>query len=265
MTDVSTKHAPKSASLGLSSKARCLPALPSDDCPFPTAAVDLEYPLLGPRAYAHGSSMLQGMLEAVRLREPNYEAPHGKIREFKVIRQFDTLSRAEVMASSDVTKHPRLRQAAARLDVDVEGRRLTSLLFPRPAAALGRLTDYDPAGYLGELTIGPPGSPCAGEFSGVSDFVDLIRGLNECNRQATVASFPNASWSKRVRWAYIQDLAILPAAVCAQLERVEFSAPQALDLGKHRFEIKQGRLIGAGTAYDFTICFFIELPAEHGA
>jgi hypothetical protein len=115
---------------------------------------------------------------------------------------------------------------------------------------------------LGPLTIGTPGSPCAGEFAGVTDFIDLIRGLNECNRQATVASFPNANWSKRVRWAYIQDLAILPATVCAQIESVEFSAPQAIDLGKHRFEIKQGRLSGAGATYDFTICFFVELPAE---
>lgn len=247
--------------LGKISKIAATPAAPDPTVPFETSALDLSYPLLGARAYTHGSSMLEGMLAAMRLQVPNLETTGAVIRQFKVIRQFDTLSRAESMKSVNVPNHPHVRDAVARLDVSVSGERLTSLLFARPGEPNGRLSDYDPDGYLEEIGTSSEGAVAWGRFQDVADFIDLVRALNECNRQHTVRSFPSEDWSKRVRWAYIQGLAVLSDAQSQNIHMVRYTDPETVDLGqRRRFEIKTGELIGDDACFAFKICFFIEKP-----
>lgn len=247
--------------LGQASKVTARAAAPDPAVPFDTHAVSLEYALLGPRVYTHGSSMIEGMLAALRARVPDLDDCGAVIKKFKVIKQFDTLSRAEAMSRVDAARHPRAAEAAARLDVDVNGEKLTSLLFPTAAPARGRLPDYDPNGYLAALTPAADGRPDGGRFQDVEDFIDLIRALNECNRQHTVASFPSADWSKRVRWGYIEQLRILSSDRARAVESVEFGAPQIVDIdAKRRFEIKDGLLRDRENSYPFRICFFIERP-----
>lgn len=253
-------------SLGQASKVTTRPAAPDPAVPFATSALDLEYPLLGPRTYTHGSSMLEGMLAAVRTIVPDLDSSDAVIRQFKVIRQFDTLARAEAMASADATHHLRIRDAVARLDVRVGNERLTSLLFPKPEPAKGRLADYDPDGYLAAIGPASATAPAWGQFADVTDFIELVRGLNECNRQLTVASFPTAGWSKRVRWAYIQGLPVLGAEACRTIRLVTYTYPETVDLGhRQRFEIKTGKLIGDEARHTFKICFFIELPEDRAS
>ena len=251
--------------LGRKSKITASPVAADETLPFETHALDLAYPLLGPRPYSHGSSMIEGMLAALALVVPDLDRSGAVIRQFKVIRQFSTLSRAEAMTTAHALKHPRLKQAVARLDIEAHGERLTSLLFERPDPALGRLPDYDPDGYLAEVYPARDGRLAGGRFDGLTDFVDLIRGLNECNRQLTVASFPHKDWSRRVRWAYIQNMPILSSDECASLETVSYTEPEAIDIGRQRFEIKHGTLAGGGREWGFDICFFIELPEDAGA
>lgn len=246
--------------LGAVGKVRTRPAAPEAGLAFEAKALCLEYPLLGPRQYTHGSSMFQGMMESLRLLEPELEDKGAVINEFKVIRQFNTLSRAEAMETKNVGMHPRLGEAVARMDLTVAGRCLTSLLFQRSEPALGRLPEYDPAGYIASLDATALDGPCGGRLHRIHDMVDLVRGVNECNRQLTVKSFPSLAWSPRVRWAFVNDFPLLSSRACAEIDLVLFAPPKTVDVGRHRFEIKQGWLKGATREYPFSICFFIELP-----
>jgi hypothetical protein len=231
------------------------------DIIFEANALELSYLFLGHRNYAHGSSMLEGMLHCAKLFYPTINDNSIKIRQFKVIKQFATLSRAETMRYEDVLRHPRLRQAAARLDLEVGKERLTSLLFPTHSPIPGRLSEYNAGDYVGELEKEQNGKSF-GSLVKIKDYVDLIRGINECNRQSTVLSFPNPEWSKRVRWAFICNIPILSAQDCARVTRVSFEPKDVVDIGHHRFEIKIGRFEELGSESDFEICFFIELPRD---
>lgn len=219
-------------------------------------ALDLSYPLLGHREYAHGSSMFEGMLAVLTDAEPELAAGKGMIRRFKVVRSFDTLATVVALETSAAVKHPRLKEIAARMDVEIDGRRLTSLLFPREESATGRLREYDPAWFLAEMDYGGQG----GTVRRVADMVDLFRAVNECNRLLTLDSFPSPDWSPRVRFAYFENFPVLDPEACATVERVGFSSAEIVDLANHRFEIKRGELRSASGVMEFTICFFVELP-----
>jgi hypothetical protein len=231
----------------------------SDDLKFEATALNLSYLFLGHRDYTHGSSMLEGMLLCAGLLRPTLTKEKVIVRQFKVIKQFDTKSRAEAMSSANTKKHPRLKATVARLDLDIEGERITVLLFPTEETIEGRLVEYSAGDYVAELEFNSEGASY-GNLHRVKDYIDLIRGLNEINRQITVMSFSNPEWSKRVRWAYIRDIPYLLNDKCSQVKRVSYEITDNVDLGEHRFEIKKGRF--EDLDIEFQICFFIELPQD---
>ena len=247
--------------LGPPSKVVCRAAATRDDIPFEAAALELEYPFLGHRPYAHGSSMLEGMLRALTRFRPRVLEEAPQIRQFKVIRPFASYSMAEAMRTEDVGRHPRLARAAARLDVNAGPEQLTSLLFPTHSPIATRLMEYNAADYVEGVFTGENGTSW-GHLIRVRDYIDLIRGINEVNRQLTVNGFPDPDWSKVVRWAYLRHLPIFDDRDCATMEKVSYRVTDVVDVGNHRFEIKEGILEGGFGRFSFEICFFIELPIE---
>lgn len=247
--------------LGRQSKIVSRPVPVPEDLPFEADAVEMEYPFLGHRQYTHGSSMLEGMLRVLRQFRPALLEENARIKQFKVMRPFADHSRAEGMLTRDVAQHPRLGKAVARLDVEAGSERLTSLLFPTESPITWRLGEYNAANYVEKVYPDPSEGDPWGRLIRVKDYIDLIRGINEVNRQLTVQGFPDPNWSKTVRWAYICNIPILSDHACTEMERVSFQKKNLVDLGNHRFEIKSGRLEGRESIFLFEICFFIELPA----
>lgn len=243
--------------LGSISKVKVIPVSMNPEFPYERGVVDVDFPLLGAREYSHGSSMLEGMLASLRELVPGLDRG-GVIRRFKIVRQFDTLARVVSMERSKARTHPRLKECAARLDLDINGQELTSLLFPRSAPPQGRLPEYDPGHFIAALTPDTNG----GHLKGVVDFIDLFRAINECNRQLTLSHFPTPDWSNRVRLAYFEDLDVLSNEMCAAVTRITFSSPEVVELGNHRFEIKRGSLEADDFMKNFSVCFFIELPGR---
>jgi len=230
---------------------------------FEISSVELEYPYLGHRDYTHGSSMLEGMLKAIEVMEPNLVSKGAIIKNYKVINQFSNLSRAEAMRTSDVAKHPSLGEAKARLDLVVDGNQFTSLLFSIDKPITWRLDEYSAGDYV-EHVEWLDDNLSFGRMIRITDFIDLIRGVNECNRQLTVNSFPDANWSSRVRWAYIKKLALFSSKQCSEFTRVNFERSATVDMRNHRFEIRKGQLVSPNLTSEFEICFFIELPQANG-
>lgn len=218
--------------------------------------LDLDYPLLGTREYAHGSSMFEGMVASLLHLEPGLDGMETLVRRYKIVRSSSHLSRAVAMETAKAKKHPDLKNILARMDIVVGQRELSCLLFPRSEVPQSRLFEYNPAGFIDSLDD----DRSIGELNRMKDFVDLFRAINECNRLLTIRSFPFPEWSKRVRLAYIENLPLLSASVCASVRRVRFIPSETLDLGNHRFVIKKGTLEFPGGEREFSICFFIELP-----
>lgn len=226
---------------------------------FEAFALELYYPFLGHRDYAHGSSMLEGMLGAVKLMEPDIVEHGAVIRQFKVISQCDSLARAEAMLTSDAAKHPFLGDAKARLDLTLNDKKITSLLFAIDKPIGWRLKEYLAGDYV-EYVKWVDNDLSYGIIKRIADYIDLIRAINECNRQLTVKSFPTPEWSNCVRWAYLINMPLLTDQQCSEITKVTFARAETIDVGNHRFEVKIGQLDGPASYFEFEICFFIELP-----
>lgn len=251
-----TEH-PAHEALGAASKVRATPLEGSPEFAFERGSISLEFPLLGAREYSHGSSMFEGMLASLRLLEPTLD-DEGMVKRFKIVREFDSCARVVSMRRAEANRHPRLKEMAARLDLSVGGRDSTSLLFPVPKPPLGQLADYDPGLFIDSLDT----ASSSARIHDITDYVDLFRAINECNRLLTLNGFPESDWSRRVRLAYFEELPVLPESVCRTVSRVRFSETLPVEVGTHRFEIKQGFIEGDGFVRNFTICFFIELPGR---
>ena len=233
--------------------------IPEDSIGVSEAALKMEYPYLGHRDYTHGSSMIEGMLKSIHMAHPYNNSSIAEIRQFRIIQQFASHSTAESMKTENANKHPRLGEALARLDMLINDEKYTSLLFSSNIPINWRLSEYNAADYILDVNC-INGEESFGRLQNVSDFVDLIRGVNEINRQLTVNSFLKESWSQRVRWAYIKKFPFLSDEEAVKVVKVSFGRPKIVDLKKHRFEIKEGALEGKGMKHVFQICFFIELP-----
>jgi len=222
--------------------------------------LDINYPYLGHRSYADGPSMLDGLLRCARIFNPAVGKEPTTIKLFKIIKGFDTLSTAVALSHQEAQKHPRLKEAVARLDLDVAGERITSLLFQRTDAAITeRNAEYDARNYVANISMSDSGAS-TGRMKHIVSFIDLIRGIDECNRQATVARIAPPAMAPSVRWAYITDLRLFSDEESRSISNVAFTFMNEVILGTHRFEIKKGRFSEHGPALDFTICFFMRLP-----
>ncbi|WP_022668276.1 hypothetical protein [Desulfospira joergensenii] len=232
--------------------------IPEDSIGVSEAALKMAYPYLGHRDYTHGSSMIEGMLKSIHMAHPYKDSSTAQIRQFRIIRQFANHATAESMKTENASRHPRLGEAQARLDMQINGEKYTSLLFSSMDPINWRLPEYNAADYVREVScVNEKNS--FGRLQNINDFVDLIRGVNEINRQLTVSCFPEESWSKRVRWAYIKKFPFLSDDEVLKAEKVSFGAPKIVDLKNHRFEIKEAELEGKELKHFFQICFFIEL------
>lgn len=233
--------------------------LPPSDSSFESASLLLDYPLLGHRQYVHGSSMLEGMMNSIIEFTSESAVFEGRIKQFKIIHNVETSAVAVAMRRKDALRHPTLGDALARLDLDIGSDEYTSLLFPHGKIIHRKLAGYDAADYVTCVHENGDGAT-VGEVCRLRDYVDLVRAINECNRQATVAGFPHADWSKRVRWAYLSNMPMVKNELVHHINMIIFRLAETVDLGKHRFEIKDGFFNEVGASPDFKICFFIELP-----
>lgn len=219
-----------------------------------TKHLELEYPYLGHRNYAHGSSMLKGMLDCARLYSSRVDSAGTIIRNFKIIRGFSSLSRAEAMPHAKAQAHPQLMDCTARLDLLVGEEYISVLLFPRDEAISRRDSEYDSRTYVSSLSVNS--TDCAeGVMQNINGFIDLIRGINEVNRQATMSRINPPAIGSSLRWAYITDLPLISDEKACDVKQVTFKLLITQVVGKMRFEIKEGSFPELGSEYDHQICF----------
>ena len=227
--------------------------------PFMYQELALSYPLLGKREYSHGSSMFEGMFCALKEFIPNFDAQSKYIKMFKVIREFSSESIACAMPRVKARDFLNVGEAVARLDLNISDEEYTCLLFQNDKEVVDRLTSYNASDYVQKIFTDDGNG--FGDIYKIDDYVDLLRAVNESNRQLTVNSFPFLEWSKRVRWAYLSDFEMPPLEELHDISQVKFEPYDLIDMGQNRFEVKRGFLVTSKATYSFLICFFIALPS----
>ena len=116
--------------------------------------LDLNYPYLGHRSYADGPTMLDGMIKCAKIFNPSVGQELTTIKLFKIIKSFNNLSTAVSLSHHEAQKHPKLKEAGARLDLDIAGERITSLLFEKKEEEIKeRDTEFDARNYVENICI----------------------------------------------------------------------------------------------------------------
>lgn len=222
---------------------------------YPVVSCSLEYKFLGHRQYTHGSSMLEGMLKTIfRFKKKH----NSKILEFKVIKQFNQFSYTEAFEEKYLSFHPNVKKAVAILTVRLNKTKYICLLFKKKDKIKQRLNSYRSQNYIKKIDIYKNKSKAY--FKNIKDYIDLVRAINEGNRQITIEEMPNDSWKKKIRWAYIQNLEIIKNNICRQYKSVTYNVDKDIQIGKKRFVIKNGKLISKNRKLSFKICFYIQIP-----
>ena len=222
---------------------------------YPVKSCALEYKYLGHRNYAHGSSMLEGMIKTIMKLKPKENL---KIFEFKIIKQFNNFSYTEAFEERHMKTHPSLKKAVAILILGNNKKKFVCLLFKQKEKIKQRLDQYKSQNYI--RAINTYKNKSIAKFKNVSDFIDLVRAINEGNRQLTLKEMPNNSWRKKIRWAYIHNLDIVKNSICKNFTSVIFLVDQDIQLGNKRFVIKKGKIISKNKSIKFKICFYIQAP-----
>jgi hypothetical protein len=223
---------------------------------YEVKSLNLNYFYLGHRDYAHGSSMLEGMLKTLALFE---NLDDFEILNFRVIKQFSNLSYTEAFLEDNLKFHPNKKQAVARLRISNGKQNYICLLFPKNEKINERLTDYKSPDYIKSIKIIDKGKSQA-TFQNINDFIDLIRALNEGNRQITLEEVESDEWKKKIRWAYIENLKIISDMDCRNFNSVEYTDYSEQQISDKKFVIKNGLLISEKMKIKFKICFFIQVP-----
>lgn len=222
---------------------------------YPVVSCALEYKFLGHRQYTHGSSMFEGMLKTIFRFEKKCKS---KIIEFKVVKQFNQFSYTEAFEEKYLSFHPNVKKAVAVLVVRLNKKKYVCLLFKKKDKIKQRLNNYRSQNYIKKIDTYKNKSKAY--FKNIQDYIDLIRAINEGNRQITLAEMPNDRWKKKIRWAYIQNLEVIKDNFCRQYKSVIYNIEKDIQLGKKRFVIKKGKLISKNRIINFKICFFIQIP-----
>lgn len=222
---------------------------------YPVKSCALEYKYLGHRNYTHGSSMLEGMIKTI-MRFKHKE--NLKIFEFKVIKQFNNFSYTEAFDERHIKRHPGLKKAVAILILGSNKKKYACLLFKQKEKIKQRLDQYRSQNYI--RAIHAHKNKSIAKFKNISDFIDLVRAINEGNRQLTLKEMPDDSWRKKIRWAYIHNLDIVKNSICKNFTSVIFVVDQDIQLGNKRFVIKKGKIISKKKSIKFKICFYIQAP-----
>ncbi len=219
--------------------------------------VDLKFQYLGHRDYVHGSSMLEGMLKSVSLFLGYRISSGSKIKSFRIIKEFNFHARAVSMRTEDCHNYPLLDKATARLDIEIDRERYTSLLIPEPAQKVtDRLSSYDAGVYVESIKIFNDGMSCA-KLLNMNNLIDLMRGIVEANRQITIKEYISKDFVK-MRWGYVTDFQIPSEEEIRRVKSVKFSPRFVMSKNDHIFALKKVHIDDLGDVFNFDICFFIQ-------
>lgn len=222
---------------------------------YPVKTCLLQYKFLGHRNYTHGSSMLEGMIKTIQKFQ---DLKKIKIFEFKLIKQFNNLSLTEAFEVKYLKIHPNTKKAVAILIAGNQKKKYVCLLFKKKEKIKQRLIKYNSQNYIEHIDVSK--KTTTARFKNITDFIDLIRAINEGNRQITLKEMPNNLWRKKIRWAFINNLDVIQDSICKNFTLAEYVVDQDVQVGKKRFVIKNGKIFSKKKNIKFKICFFIKAP-----
>ncbi len=226
---------------------------------MPAWSREATYQYLGHRDYVHGSSMLLSMLEALAEYAGREVFAPARIKMFKIINELTVQGLVECLPAAQAPAHPRLAQASARLDLDTEKGGFTSLVLPQPGRPVSeRVAAYDAGDYVERVEAGP-GPKCRARLTGINDFIDLLRGVVEANRQLILQQSDEPQKIQKMRWAYLADFGILPDADFSRALDIEFLPKIVVARDRNRFIVKTFRVPGWGDGFRADMCFSQQL------
>ena len=219
---------------------------------------NFECPLLGHRYYTHGSSMIDGLIKSACL---FIGCNHEKIfiNSFKIIKEFSSFFYIDFMNKDSIKEYVKPSKVKAKIEIQNDNITYIGFVYESDKEITNIIKDYNSAEYV--YNVSSQVNNQIGYFKHVHDNIDLIRALNEVNRQITIDNIENETLKKQVRWAYIENFQLINFKGSQIPHSIKYQKINEVTIGQHKFEIKKGSIFTDKECLisSFDICFFIQL------
>ena len=202
--------------------------------------------------------MLDCLLYAIELQYPRLFLSSVSIKQFKIIKEFSTHAKAEVMLSEEVRYHPRLREVVARLDLSSNMGSFSAILFPEPRDIVQkRIANYNSENYVNKV-FSLNDAEGEAELKNIFNFIDLMRGIVEANRQLSIIESRSLGKVEKMRWVYIVNFPLISDEEASRIQKVSFRRKTLVKNDNIYFPVKDVLITGFDEKMLPNIAFFVQ-------